>query len=96
MRAAYYGSRGMNLYAIQDTAAATENMLLAFHAMGFATCWVGAFNERLLREILQLPKDIRPVAVVTVGKGDEVPEPRELRPLSEIVHYEKFREVQSA
>jgi len=90
MRSAYYGSRGMNLYALQDTAAATQNILLSLYSMGYGTCWVGAFNERMVREILGLPKDIRPVAIITVGKGDEKPKKRELRTLDEVIHYEKF------
>ncbi len=96
MRAAYYGSRGMNLYAIQDTAAATQNILLALYSMGYATCWVGAFNEHLVREILNLPRDIRPVAIITVGKGREIPGERELRSLNDVIHREKFRGEQSA
>jgi len=34
-----YGSRGANLYCIQDTAAATQNILLAAHALGLGACW---------------------------------------------------------
>ena len=90
MRSAHYGSRGMNLYALQDTAAATQNILLSLYSMGYGTCWVGAFNERMVREILNLPKDIRPVAIITVGKGNERPKKRELRALDEVIHYEKF------
>ena len=41
-----YGSRGEQLYSIQDTAAATENILLAAQELGLATCWVGAFHEK--------------------------------------------------
>ncbi len=63
-----YGSRGENLYAIQDTAAAVENMLLAIVAEGYGACWVGAFNERALSDVLRLPRRIRPLALVPVGK----------------------------
>ena len=44
----------------------------------------------MVREILNLPKDIRPVAIITVGKGNEKPKKRELRTLDEVTHYEKF------
>ncbi|MCD6275991.1 MAG: nitroreductase family protein [Thermoplasmata archaeon] len=90
MRSAYYGQRGMNLYAIQDTAAATQNILLALYALGYATCWIGAFNEGLVKNILNLPKDVRPLAIITVGKGAEKPQKRELRELKDVVHFEKF------
>ena len=90
MKSAYYGTRGTHLYGIQDTAAAIENMLLAFHAMGYGTCWVGAFSEIMVREIINAPKDIKPVAIITVGKSDEIPQPRSLRKIEDMVHYEKF------
>ncbi|HDM45235.1 MAG TPA: nitroreductase family protein, partial [Candidatus Bathyarchaeota archaeon] len=37
-----YGLRGSTLYCIQDTAAATQNILLSVHALGLGACWVGA------------------------------------------------------
>ena len=48
--AARYGDRGQALYAIQDTAAAAENILLAAVDRGLASCWVGAFDEDAVRE----------------------------------------------
>jgi len=85
-----YGTRGVNLYCLQDTAAATQNMLLAACALGLATCWVGAFNEEEARRVLNIPNGVRPVAIVPVGHPAEKPEAPERRPLSEIVHHETF------
>ena len=67
-RSAYrYGERGRNLYCIQDTAAAIENMLLTANALGIGACWVGAFEEERVRTILGIPKRLRPVALLTMG-----------------------------
>jgi len=85
-----YGSRGVNLYCIQDTAAAVENMLLAAGALGFGACWVGAFHEGEVKEALSLPRGIRPVAIVPVGHSARRTHPPNKRPLNEIVHYETF------
>lgn len=85
-----YGSRGANLYCIQDTAAATENMLLAAYALGLGACWVGAFREDEVKRILKLPRGIRPVAIVPIGYPAERPSPPPKRRLEEIVHYESF------
>ena len=63
-----YGERGRNLYCIQDTAAAIENLLLAAEALGLGTCWVGAFDEELASKVLGLSPERRPVAMVPVGK----------------------------
>jgi nitroreductase len=66
-----YGIRGRDTYALQETAAAIENMLLAVTALGLASCWVGAFDEDKAREILDLPKNFRPVAMLPIGAPAE-------------------------
>lgn len=85
-----YGSRGINLYCLQDTAAATQNMLLTAQAMGLATCWVGAFHEEEARQVLKIPDGVRPVAIVPVGHAAEKPRVRPRRPVNEIVHRETY------
>jgi nitroreductase len=85
-----YGDRGANLYCLQDTAAATENMLLAAQALGLATCWVGAFHEDEVAKVINAPKNVRPVAIVPVGRPAKKPRARPKRSMREIVHYEKF------
>ena len=85
-----YGSRGTNLYCLQDTAAAIENMLLAAQALGLATCWVGAFREDDVAKVVNTPRNVRLVAIVPVGRPAEKPRARPKRSLREIVHYEKF------
>jgi nitroreductase len=85
-----YGSRGENLYGIQDTAAATENILLAAQELGLATCWVGAFHENEVAKAMKAPRNMRPVAIVTVGHPAEGPTAPYKRPVDEIVHYEAF------
>ena len=85
-----YGSRGTNLYCLQDTAAATENMLLAAQALGLATCWVGAFHEDEVARVVNTPRNVRPVAIVPVGRPAEKPSARPKRSVREIVHYVTF------
>ncbi|MBW2984289.1 nitroreductase family protein [Candidatus Woesearchaeota archaeon] len=70
----YYGVRGERMYAIQNCAAAAENMLLAAHALGLGACWVSAFDEDMLHRALGLPEEVIPQAVITVGWADEQPE----------------------
>ena len=86
-----YGARGVHLYCLQDTAAATQNMLLAACALGLATCWVGAFKEEEAKKALNLPKGVRPVAIIPVGHPAKKPMARSRRPISEIVHYETYK-----
>ncbi len=62
-----YGQRGKDLYCIQDTAAAVEHILLGATALGMGTCWVGAFDEAAAFRVLDLPKELRPVALIPIG-----------------------------
>lgn len=74
--AARYGDRGRYLYCLQDTAAATMNIMLAAEGFGFATCWVGAFDENQVAECLQLPEAHRPVVIIPLGLSAETGEPK--------------------
>ncbi|MEM3703965.1 MAG: nitroreductase family protein [Candidatus Bathyarchaeia archaeon] len=85
-----YGVRGRALYCLQDTAAAIQNIHLTAYALGLGTCWVGAFREDEAREVLKIPRGLRPVAIIPVGYPAETPSPRSRRPLKQIIHYETF------
>lgn len=65
--ASSYGDRGRRLFCIQDTAAAVENMLLAVTALGYGACWIGAFDEAMVRNVLRMPSNVRPVAIIPIG-----------------------------
>ena len=66
---------------LADCSAATQNILLAAHAKGLGAVWLGIFPdaERVkgMQDLLSMPKDIRPVALVAVGHPATVPEPVE-------------------
>jgi nitroreductase len=81
---ARYGARGEQLYAIQDTAAAVENILLAAVDRGLASCWVGAFDERAVAMALSIPEPITPVAVLPVGHSAESAGKPARRPIDEL------------
>lgn len=87
-----YGQRGRTLYCIQDTAAAIQNIQLAAYSVGLGTCWVGAFKEEEASEILNIPRGIRPVALIPVGYPSKLSSPRSKRAADEIVHYEMFQD----
>ena len=85
-----YGSRGMNLYCYQDTAAAIQNLILTAKANGLGSCWVGAFNEKKVADALELPNDVRPIAIIPVGYPAERPKQRPRRPVYKVFHKEKW------
>jgi nitroreductase len=68
--------------ASEDCALAAQNLMLAAHASGLATCWIGFarpwLNEAEAKKELGLPATYAPVAPIIVGyaKGAAVPHPR--------------------
>ncbi len=82
--AARYGDRGEKLYAIQDTAAAVENILLAAVAKGLASCWIGAFSTEAVAAALDVVPPITPVAILPIGYSAESAGKPARRPIDEV------------
>jgi len=70
-----YGEKGKNLYSVCDVAASIQNMMLLAHEQGLGTCWIGAFDEEKVSEVLKLPENLRPIAIIPVGYPAEKPSP---------------------
>ncbi|MFB6215345.1 MAG: nitroreductase family protein [Candidatus Aenigmatarchaeota archaeon] len=90
MAEATYGERGRELYAIQSTAAAVQNMLIRATDLGLGTCWVGSFRDDELSEFLECEDYIRPVAMIPVGYPEENPEPPRRDDITGFSYVEKF------
>lgn len=82
-----YGERGIHLYAIQDTAAAIENILLCAAQNGLGSCWCGAFDEDAVSTAMALPADRRPVAMLAVGYPEKDAKKPARRPFNEAVTF---------
>ena len=69
-----------------DVSIAVEHLCLAAAEQGLGTCWVCYFDVPLCKEILGLPANIEPVALVPVGypASQEVPE-KNRKPLQDIL-----------
>jgi len=80
-------------YALQDCAAAIENLLLAAHALGLGACWLGVHPRedkiRKVKEVLGLPVSVLPVACIAMGHPGEKKESR-TRFNPAYVHREKW------
>ncbi|MGE5238786.1 MAG: nitroreductase family protein [Chloroflexota bacterium] len=85
--ATHYGTRGVTLYALQDVACSVMNMMLVAFENGLGTVWVGAFREADVAEILQLPAELRPVAIVPVGYPGRIPAAPPRVPVKQAVEY---------
>lgn len=81
-----YGRRGSRLYAVQDATIACAYATLAATAAGLGATWVGAFQEQAVRDVLDLPEEMVPVALLPMGFPAEEAVVRPRRQLSDLVH----------
>ncbi|MBU5689802.1 MAG: nitroreductase family protein [Candidatus Aenigmatarchaeota archaeon] len=81
-----FSERGKQFYAVQDTGACIQNMLLAAHALGLGASWVHAFEEEAVKRILKLPDKIKPMGVLAIG----FPLPYEKYYKTEVIPFENI------
>jgi nitroreductase len=79
-------------YYMTDAGIAAENLMLAAHAVGLATVFVGVFDEEKLGDLLDIPPGVRIIGLFPLGYPLTEPKggpPR--KPLEEIVYQEKWK-----
>jgi len=81
---------GQRAYPI-DTAIAVDHMTLQAAEEGLGTCWIGAFDERKVKNILNIPDGVRVVALLTLGYPSTIPLPTPRKSLDDLVMREKWR-----
>lgn len=79
-----------DLYSIQNTAAAIENMLIAAASLNIGSCWIGAFNDLEIKKILKLPEHIKPHAIITFGYSDDKSLQPKKEPLRNLLFFEDY------
>ncbi len=74
-------------FVIQDTALAMENMLLAAVDLGLGGCIIGAYDQNKCREVLNIPAEHNPVALLPIGEPTAKIPPRVRKPMGEVVTF---------
>ncbi len=75
-----------------DIAIAIEHMVLKAVEEGLGTCWIGAFNQEQVKEILDIPEDVPVVELLALGYPEKDSSmPKDRLKLEEIVMYERWR-----
>lgn len=90
-----YGVRGKYFYSIVDASAAIENLMIAATSLGLGTCWVGSFNNNIVRDVLGLPEGIAPVAIIPLGFPADEGERSTRTSIGNILHFERFGKFQT-
>ena len=85
----YVMTCGQLTYPI-DVAIAVDHMTLKAVAEGLGTCWIGAFFEDQVKEILEVPDDVRVAIMFTLGYPDSIPDPTPRKPFEDVVAFERY------
>jgi nitroreductase len=75
----------------RDPMIALGHMALAAAALGYGTCWIGAFDEDAVKRLVVIPAQMRVIALLPIGVPNETPAPRPRKELSEIFFMEEWQ-----
>jgi nitroreductase len=95
------GDRNGMKYFLVDVGIAMQQLVLMATNLGLGTCWIGAFDEPKVKKTLQVPENIKIVAMTPLGYPAEKEGisskllkaaigSSKRKPLEEIVRYEKW------
>jgi nitroreductase len=77
-------------WAVVDTTIAMENMIIAAWSLGIGSCWIGACNEKKVKELLKIPDKWKVVALLTFGYPAEQPKQRKKKPFEKMFSFNSF------
>lgn len=80
-------------YGRYDVTLAGGNMMTMATNLGLGTCWIGAFDESKVKEILEIPENIEVIGLITLGYPGENAEVPPRVELEKIVHWESWSKV---
>lgn len=83
-------SCGQHRYTV-DLSIAVAYMILEASSLGLGTCWLGRFDEQMVKDALQIPDAVRVVAMTPLGYPNESPAPRPRKALDAIVCYDRYQ-----
>ena len=75
-----------------DAAIAADHMTLAAADIGLGTCWVGAFDPKIVRKALGVPRTVEPIILLTLGHPNEHGRPKTRQPIEKLVRYEHWKD----
>jgi len=80
-------------YHLLDIGIATEHLILQATELGLGTCWIGWFNVKKVRKILQIPKKYEIVSLITLGyfKKEKTKKRKKRKKLEEIAFFNEIK-----
>ncbi len=94
------GSHNKMDYYLVDVGISMQQLVLAATDLGLGTCWIGGFDEARVKKILEIPGNVRVVALTPLGYPAPMSErsktvrefvkASQRKPLEDMVHREKW------
>src|SRR3989338_2394734 len=84
-----YGERG-RIYSRQQSGAAIENLLLKVADLGLSACWVGAFQDEIIKQHLKIPEHIQIEAIIPIGYEKRKDERKTKRSVESVMYWEHW------
>lgn len=73
-----------------DVTIALEHLILQAQEEGLGTCWIGSFEEEEVKTILNVPEEVKVLALTPLGYPEEIPRFRGRKSLDEIISYDRY------
>ena len=73
-------------WAERDVMTAVEHMVLSAWSLGYGSCWIGAFNEKEVKEVLDIPENMTVINLLPIGVPDQNPDARARKPINELFY----------
>lgn len=73
-----------------DVAIAVDHMTLAAWSLGLGTCWIGAFDEAKVKEVIAAPETARVICCLTLGYPAAEGTFRGRKTAAEVISYDRY------
>jgi nitroreductase len=74
-----------------DITIALTNFTLQATELGYGTCWIGAFQEEGIKEILGVPQEKKVLVCMAFGKPASHPFPKPRKPIESFVYLNGYK-----
>jgi nitroreductase len=76
-----------------DCGMCAQNIMLEAHSLGFGTCFIGAFREKDVKDILGIPQKARIIGLITLGYPSEEKKPTTRYEIETIAFFESVTKL---
>ena len=74
----------------QDPFISASFMTLEAHEEGLGVCWIGAFEEEKVKQVLNVPENLSVIILLTIGYPDEKPAPKPRKPREQLFFLDEY------